>query len=280
MIFTDRTLFWIAAGCYLVGLLHGTVCLLRERRHSRFLMHSLVALGFILQTIGLLMRGQAVHGCPITNTFEIYQFSTWAAAVLYLLIGTTFRLSMLGYFTSCLMAILTVASLLMPGWDVTSSAPPIGNTWIAIHAGIAMFSYGVFAMLALTSFLHLLRHHSLRSKRLGGWFSFLPTLMDLEKICFRLLVLGVVIMAAALGVGYLYWRMGGALVNPSKLLAVTFVWLGYIVVLCLRLAGRLVGARFAWYCALLYLAALGSLWFVDRSRHPMPYYRSVQASLP
>jgi len=41
-------------------------------------------------------------------------------------------------------------------------------------------SYGVFALLALTSLMFLLRHFSLKVEHLGGLFSFLPSILDLD----------------------------------------------------------------------------------------------------
>jgi ABC-type uncharacterized transport system permease subunit len=137
-----------------------------------------------------------------------------------------------------------------------------------MHAGLAMFAYGVFALLALTSLLFLLRDHSLQSKRLGGWFSFLPSLVQLDMIGYRLQGVGVGLLSIAMGVGYMYWRLDEATVDRTKLLAVGVLWIAYIISLVLRVSGRLVGRRFAWVCLLLYVAALLTLWPIDRSRHP------------
>lgn len=260
----------MAAGCYLVGLLLGVWSLLRERPHSRGSMYTIIAVGYLLQTVGLVLRGRAVRGCPLGNTFELFQFTAWSATSLYLLIGATFRLSMLGFFTSTLSAILTLVSLAIPAWDAVRMTALIpGNPWVALHAGMAMFSYGVFALLALTSLLYLLRQYSLQSKRLGGWFGFLPSLVELDQISMRLQVAGVTMLSAALIVGYFYWRLDSALVNASKLGAVIAVWAAYTLALLFRLRGTLVAKRVAWVCIGLFFAAMLSLWPVDRSRHPM-----------
>lgn len=233
-------------------------------------MYFIILTGYLIQTLGLALRGQAVRGCPLGNSFEIYQFVAWAVTSQYLLIGATFRLSMLGFFTSSLSAVLTLVSLSIPAWDAArNSSLAQANPLVAMHAGMAMFAYGFFAMLALVSCLFLLRHHSIRSKHLGGWFSFLPPLVELEKMAVRLLWAGCLIMLAALGVGYLYWRLDSATVDHTKLVAVVGLWACYSSLLVFRVRGVLVGSRFAWPCALLFLAALLSLWPVDRSRHPV-----------
>ena len=79
---TDRQWLWLAAACYLTGFALGTVSLLRERRHSRVVMYLIVAGGYAMQTFGLGLRSRAVQGCPLGNTFELFQFTAWSAATL------------------------------------------------------------------------------------------------------------------------------------------------------------------------------------------------------
>ncbi len=250
------------------------MALLRERRHSRVLMYLLIASGYALQTAGLSLRGQAEHGCPLGNQFEIFQFTAWSATTLFLVIGATFRLSLLGYFTSALMAALTLVSLAIPAWDATRRANVFGgNPWLELHAALALFSYGVFALLALTSLLFLLRNYSLKHKRLGGWFSFLPSIIDLDQISLRLLAAGVVLLTASLAVGSVWWLRD----PPGSVHTVTVtiaVWLAYAIALGLRLRGALIAQRFAWACTVLFVAALISVGLVDHSR-PAPAARPI-----
>src|SRR3954465_12217982 len=139
---TDRSWLWLAPALYLAGFTIGTIALSRDRKHSRALMYGLICAGFGVQTFGLYLRGLAVHGCPINNLFETFQFTAWSATVLYLMIGATFRLSLLGYFTSCLSATLSVVSLVIKGWDATRRVGAFGGSpWIEFHAALALFSY-------------------------------------------------------------------------------------------------------------------------------------------
>ncbi|MBI5381421.1 MAG: cytochrome c biogenesis protein CcsA [Opitutae bacterium] len=279
---TDRQWLWIAAGCYLTGVLFGTISLARHRRHSRVAMYAIIVAGYLAQTFGLLMRGRAVGGCPLGNAFEIFQFTGWSATALYLAIGATFRLSLFGYFTACLTLVFTLVSLNIPAWDaVRHTALLGGNPWIAVHAALAMFSYGVFALLTLSAAMFLFRNHSLKSKQPGGWFHFLPSVLDLDHMSVRLLTAGVSVMTLAIGVGWVYWRRDDAEVDHMKLLIVVAVWWAYVLTLVLRLAGRLTGKYFAWMCVAMFGLALLSLWPVNRSRHPEPRVRAaVSAPAP
>jgi len=267
----DRTWLWIAATFYLAGFVLGTVALLRERRHSRAWMYIFITAGFVLQTIGLGLRGKAVHGCPITNTFELFQFTAWSATSLYLVIGPTFRLSLLGYFNACLSATLTFVSLLVPAWDSIHRTNNFGGSpWIEFHAALALFSYGVFALLALTSIMYLLQVFSLQRRHLRGVFSFLPSVVDLDLISLRLLGAGVTLMTAAIAVGYVYFAEDHARVPLTKIAVALAVWVAYTVTLILRLRGILITKRLTWTCIVLFVVALFSLGLIGSARKSPP----------
>jgi HemX protein len=267
----DRTWLWLAAACYAAGFVLGTLGLWRERRHSRAFMYAVLALGLAAQTTGLYLRGLAVKGCPLGNTFELYQFTAWSAGVLYLVVGPAFRLSLLGYFTAMLTAALTLLSLAVPSWDATRRVGVFGgNAWIEFHAALALFSYGVFALLALTAALYLLRHYSLKSKRPGGSFAFLPSIAEADAIGGRLLGTGVLLLGASLAVGAVYWARATERVDHWKLAATLAVFGAYLALWIARRLGRVSGRRAALVALGLFPLALLSLKVVDGSRHPAP----------
>jgi ABC-type uncharacterized transport system permease subunit len=266
---TDRQWLWCAGALYTLGLLRGTVSVVRGGRMSGTLMYATILAGYVFQFIGLGLRGHATGGCPLGNQFEIFQFTAWSAITLYLVVGVTFRSSLMGYFTSCLGSVLTVVSLSIPEWDAVRRTHIFGgNPWIELHAALAIFSYGVFGLLALASLLFLLRHYSLKSKRLGGWFTFLPSIRDLDHIEVRLLGAGLGLLTLALVFGGVYWSRDTATVDHAKLAATVAVWAVSAAAFLLRIVGRLLARRFAWTCLALFAAALLSLEAVDVSRHP------------
>ncbi len=268
---TDRNLLWLAAACYLAGAVMGLVSIVRERRHSRAAIYVVLASGYTFQTVGLYVRGMEVGGCPLGNTFELVQFTAWSAATLYLVIGPAFRLSLLGFGTACLAAGLSLTALLHPTWDDALRSNIFGgNAWIEFHAALALFSYGVFGLLALVSILYWLRDYSLKRKRVGGAFALLPAIRDLDHMGLRLLATGVALLAASLSVGSAWWLREPASVDLPKLVATVSVFAAYVLALCLRLRGSLVGRRLAVACMGLFAAALFSIAPVDASRTTAP----------
>jgi len=262
---------WIAAALYLAAFLSSAVAMARAHVRSRSLMLGLVVSGLVAQTIGLYLRGLEAGGCPVRNEFEIVQFVVWSFTVLYVIVGPTFRVSMLGFFTSGLAVILSIASLLVPSWDTPGVEPVFGGEpWIEIHATLALFSYGAFGTLAITSLMFLLQNYSLKKKRLRGLFSLLPSLVDLEKMNFRILATGLAGLTFALVVGGVFYHRDPASVAASKLLAATAVWFAYLVAFVLRISRRLVGGTLAWTCLALFAAALLSLRLINTGGKPAP----------
>lgn len=269
-LFHDRTLLWFGAILYLAGFLTGLVRLTRRQSPDslRTLLNAFLVGGWLCQWAGLYQRGMVARGCPLGNTFEIVQFVAWSAMLLYFFVGTAFRVSLLGLFTAGYAATLAFLSLLIPQWDLVRGQKLFGNNpWIEGHAALAVFSYGVYGLLALTSVMLLLQNWSLKNKRLNGLFWFLPSMVQLSQINYRLLLLGVVILTLSLGVGASWWVRETESVNLPKLMITVGVWLAYLIALLLRWRGRLVSVRFAWVCIALFVIALLSLGPVNSNRH-------------
>lgn len=278
---TDRALLWLGAIFYLAGFVTGLVALIRRgppQPRFRLWLNALLVAGWACQWAGLYVRGMAVGGCPLGNTFELVQFVAWSAMVLYFFVGTAFRVSLLGLFTAGYAGSLALISLLIPVWDATRGQKIFGhNPWIELHAALAVFSYGVFGLLALTSVMHLLQNWSLKQKRLDGLFWFLPSVVQLDQINFRMLALGVALLSISLGVGASWWTRNTETVDGAKLAVTVGVWLAYLGVLVLRWRAWLVSVRFAWICIAMFFLALVSLGPVNASRHTqVPVNRSAR----
>ena len=267
---TDRALLWLGALLYLAGFLVGLIGL--TRRHSpaglRTMLNILLIGGWGFQWLGLYQRGLAGRGCPLGNTFEIVQFVAWSAMLVYFYVGSTFRGSLLGLFTAGYAATLALVSLLIPQWDLVRGQKLLGNNpWIEVHAALAVFSYGVFGLLTLTSLMQLLQNWSLKNKRLNGLFWFLPSVVQLEQINYRLVLLGVTLLSISLAVGAAWWVRNIESVHLPKLMVTMGVWLAYLIVLLLRWRGRLVSVLSARVCLILLGLALLSLGPVNADRH-------------
>lgn len=261
VVLTDRSIIWLGALFYLAGFIVGCVRLPRRQQPAggRTMLIILLAFGLSSQTAGLYLRGMSTGGCPLGNQFEIIQFVAWSAMVLYFIVGPAFRVSLLGLFTSGYAASLATIALLIPQWDAVRNARIFPNAWIEFHAALAVFSYGVFGLLALTSVMHLLQNWALKQKRLDGLFWFLPSLVQLNQINYRMLLAGVGLLTISLSVGASWWVRDTGSVHWPKLLVTLSVWLVFAIALLLRWRGKLFGTRLSWVCVILFLFAMLSL---------------------
>ncbi len=271
--FTDRTWLWISAVLYAAAFAWATFSMLRSRSRSRGVMLGLIGAGLAIQTFGLHLRGVAAGGCPVRNTFEVVQFVIWSLTVLYLIVGPSFSLSLLGYFTAGLAAAMSVTSLLMVHWDDMVSQPVFGGVpWIEVHATLALFAYGAFGTLALTSLMFLLQTFSLKRKHLSGVFHFLPSIVALETINFRLLLTGISVLSVSIILGAVYFAKEPESIAATKLLVALAVWCAYAAVFLLRIRRLLVSVGLAWSCLALFGVALYSIGVINSgmARHPVP----------
>ena len=238
-----------------------------RRAYSRTVMFVLLCGGFLIQTIALNLRGNEIKACPLGNPFEITQFLAWSLVLLFLLIGPAFRLRLLGAFTAGLATLLTAGSFASPSWD--APYPPSifgGNNWIELHAALAVFSYGFFAILSLVSAMFLIQQHGLKKKQFKGVYQYLPSVQQLDLMARRLLITGVIVLTASLVFGSLFWINNFALVPVFKLTATCLIWLGYLVVFILRIQKKLVTRRHAIATIILFILAMASLWPVQSAR--------------
>jgi ABC-type uncharacterized transport system permease subunit len=264
---TARESIAIGASIYLSAFVFGLIALLLRKPYPRAAMFALLSGGFIFQTLGLNLRGAEIKGCPLGNIFEISQFIAWSLVLLYFIIGPAFKLRLLGFFTAGLAGALSGTALLIRSWD--SPYPPGifgGNPWIELHAALAMFSYGIFAIVALVSVMFLIQQHGLKKKQFKGLYQYLPSVQQLDLMAKRLLITGVVVLSAALIFGSVFWINNPERVSVFKLSVTCLVWAGYLTVVVLRIQKRLVTRRHAIASISLFLFALASLWPVQSAR--------------
>ena len=259
-----REAMGIGASIYVAAVLFGIVMIVLRKPYPRAAMFALLTGGFLFQTLGLNLRGAEIKGCPLGNIFEISQFIAWSIVLLYFIIGPAFRLRLLGFFTAGLAGILSSTALLIPSWDNAYPAGIFGgNPWIELHAALAMFSYGMFAIVALVSVMFLIQQHGLKKKQFKGIYQYLPSVQQLDLMAKRLLITGVLVLSAALIFGAVFWINHPERVPIFKLTATCLVWAGYLTVVVLRIQKRLVTRRHAIASIALFLFALASLWPVQ-----------------
>ena len=96
----DRLWLVLATLGYLAAAFWGVYALGARRTVANRATFVLIGGAFVLHTIFLHQRGEAIGHCPITNLFETMAFFSWSLVLTYLVVGQAYRMSILGAFTA------------------------------------------------------------------------------------------------------------------------------------------------------------------------------------
>jgi ABC-type uncharacterized transport system permease subunit len=214
-----------------------------------------MAAGFAFQTGFLAVRGRALNACPLTNLFEVLIFLSWSMVLLYFLVGTAYRLSLLGVFTSPLAFVLQAFALMAP---LDSPAGPrrrtVAQPWLEMHAAISIIAYGAFALACVAGVMYLVQERQLKTHRLRGMFFYLPPIADLAVAINRLILTGFVLLTVGLGSGFM------VKVEWGKVIWGVGVWLIYGGILGADWWRRVTPRRVAVLAVAAFSITLATLW--------------------
>lgn len=249
----DRALLVASTFCFLLGFAYTMYALgAGSYRPSRFNFTAIFA-GFVLQTAFLYQRGQALGRCPLTNLFEVFVFLSWSMVLLYLAIGTAYRLSLLGAFTSPLVFIFQILALLTP-IDTPAKVKVEPNSWLELHAALSVVAYGAFAMAGVAGVMYLSQERQLKTHRLRPIFFHLPPIADLSVALNRLLITGFALLTVGLLAGFMVG-------SPTlKVVWGIAVWLLYGAILQAEKLRKIGPRRVALLAVIAFSLALSTLW--------------------
>jgi HemX protein len=256
----DRDFLIISTICFLAAVVR-TVIELRSGvfRPMRFNFLA-IGIGFIFQTVFLSIRGHAVGRCPLTNLFEVFIFLGWSIALIYMLVGPAYRLSLMGAFTAPLVVLIQTFALLAP-IDIRHPAKLPANPWLEFHASFSLIAYGAFALACIAGVMYLVQERQLKTHQLHSIFYHLPPLTDLFAAIMRLLWWGFVLYTLGLASGFFV----GQPLPWLQIICATGIWLLYAAILQGRHLRRLAPKRVAALCIVGFSAAITLLWGITFS---------------
>lgn len=251
----DRLLLVVSTCCFLLAVVRSALLLrtgnFRPGRSNFFA----IVVGFAFQTAFLWVRGQALGRCPLTNLFEVFIFLAWSVALIYIIVGPAYRLSLMGAFTAPLVLVIQGLALLAP---IDTPRPPKMevNAWLEFHASMSIVAYGAFALAGIAGLMYLLQEGQLKRHQLRSVFHHLPPLTDLYAAMTRLLWVGFGLYTAGLVSGF----FTGEPLPKVKMACAIAVWIFYGAILQGRHLFRLAPRHVAVLCVIAFSAAVSVLW--------------------
>ncbi len=254
---TDRFWLLLSTFCFLASFGY-TLFALRAGSFlpSRFNLAA-VAVGFVLQTTFLYQRGHAIGRCPLTNLFEVFIFVSWSMTLIYMIVGTAYRLSLMGAFTSPVAFFIQAIALALP---IDTPAGPRGkvNPWLEFHASFSIIACGAFLLAGVAGLMYLVQDRQLKRHTLGSLFYRLPPISQLAIANRRLVFFGFVLLTFGIGAGFFI----GLPLNSLKLGLSIFIWVMYAAILWGRSWKALAPRSLASASVLAFGVVLVTLWGV------------------
>lgn len=249
----DRLLL-IAAMLCLLGSFGYTLYALGAGRFRPGRLNLVAILAAFAALTGFLyLRGEAEGSCPLNSLYDVLIFQGWAILLIYLVIGSAYRLSLLGAFTAPLAFLLVFIAEVAP-LDQTFRTR-VANPWIEFHAATSIISYGAFGLAAVAGVMYLLQERQLKSHKASPLLFNLPPINDLAKAIGRLITLGFALLTLSFAAGFVTQMP----VNTLKFAASAGIWALYGLVVILRRTQSLSPKRLAESAVGIFVLALVTL---------------------
>jgi len=191
----SQTFFNISMGIYLISSLGYLVFATSQKRRLGTVCTSLLTVGLILHSIGLVFRWVETHQTgygyvPLSNMYESLVFFSWTIVLVYLILEFKYRQKVIGVFVTPFAFLAIALTSIIPGINpkITPLVPALQSNWLTIHVTTCFFGYAAFAVSFGISILYLIRDK--KEGRKEGFSKWLPTTPILDEINYKSIVVG------------------------------------------------------------------------------------------
>jgi cytochrome c-type biogenesis protein CcsB len=224
---------------------------------------SLTVLGFVLQLVGVVLRGIAAERVPWANMYEFSITGTLLIMAVFLVVLLREDLRFLGTFITGLVLILLGVSTVNYYVAVVPLPPALESAWLVIHVFVASLGTAFFALGGALSGIQLLQNRREAAKAGTRFLNFrlldtLPNSVRLENLAYRINIVGFVFWTFTLIAGAVwaerawgrYWGW------DTKEVWTFIIWVIYAGYIHARATKGWRGSRSAWLALIGFAAVL------------------------
>jgi ABC-type uncharacterized transport system permease subunit len=253
--FSDRIWVDLALVCFLLGSACSIYSLAGGKHQTSNLTLALIAIGFVFGSVFLFVRGHVIGRCPITNQFELLTFMTWSMVLIYLVVGSAYRLSLMGAFTAPAASVLLLFAVLVPESQRVMVRTKV-NPWLEAHTSFSIVACGAFALACIAGVMYLFQERQLKNRHPGSMFFRLPPINALTVANSRLLWLGFWLLTVGLLTGFFI----GTEIDWIKAVWSILVWCLYGGILIARWRHAMAAKWIAGLSIIAFSLLLGTFW--------------------
>lgn len=250
--------FDIAALAYILAFFGFLVARILNRTSLRTAGTLLFAGAFLAQSVGLFLRGIALGGFPVTNTYESLVFYGWVFALgfLALLVFGVLHERLrdnVGIGIGLLAALaMAIAGSPVRSPEIVPLVPALRSHWLALHVSLVFVGEGFFTVAFVAGIVYLVSSRR-RAENQEGW------LQRLDELIYK-----------AIAIGFPFFTLGGLFFGAiwakhawgrywswdPKETFMLITWLVYVLFLHVRVQRGWHGRRTAWIAVIGFLLAL------------------------
>ena len=149
----------------------------------------LILAGFLCRTMTIIYSFVTIREIPVRNLHETLSIAGWAAAGVFLVLQSRFRLKILGIYAAPLVAVIMVAVSQVPNEPVQSQSV-FKSFWLFSHVVAIFIGEAAFALACGIGILYLVQEHAIKTKNPGFFFKRLPSLELLDSTGYVCIIAG------------------------------------------------------------------------------------------
>ena len=158
-----------------------------------------LAVGAVFHALDLGARGIQAGNIPVANFAESISFLAWLIALIGLVLIVRLRMAVIGAFVGPIVTIASLVALMTMQNTHLVLPESLRSVWLPIHVTLAFLGYSMFVLAAAVSLVYLIYESKLKAKRMMRPAHIdVPSLEKLDRINYRLLVWGFLMLSLAI----------------------------------------------------------------------------------
>jgi cytochrome c-type biogenesis protein CcsB len=228
----ELTLLRLTVGLYLAASVAALVGLASRHDAPRTLLPRLLWAAVVLHATAIAIRSVGAAHLAVTTFAEALSFLALLLVGLFLVVQLRRPLVALAAVVSPLAFGLTLAADAV--YEGARPLPPaLDSAWLPVHVVLSFLGDAVFALAFSASFLYLVQERRLKVRRGRGMLRHLPSLETLDRLNYRCLVWGLILLTLGImsGIVWAHTAWGRFWSSDPKLVFSLVTWGIYVVLL-------------------------------------------------
>src|SRR5437773_3581599 len=221
----------LAIALYLAGTVAALVGIAVRQDLPRTLLPRLLWAGFVAHGLSIAVRSWTAGHLAVTTFDEALSFLALLLMAVFLVVQVRRPLVALGAVVSPLAFGLTLAADAVYR-GARPLAPGLDSAWLPVHVVLSVLGDAVFALAFSASLLYLVQERRLKARRAPAALRYLPSLETLDRVNYRCLVWGLILLTLGIVSGIVWahtaWRLWS---SEPKLVLSLVIWGIYVVLL-------------------------------------------------